>query len=47
MISSAHSVALQYHASWKVDVNTGEVSYPSTLKRYEAEDAALSGEAGM
>lgn len=31
---------------WKVDVNTGVVSFPTTKKRYEAEDAVLSGRAG-
>lgn len=31
---------------WKVDVNTGVVSYPSVLKRYEAEHAVLSGRTG-
>lgn len=44
---SAHTVTLQYHAMWKVDVNTGVVSYPTTKKRYEAEDAVLSGAACM
>lgn len=44
-LNSSHSITLQYHASWKVDVKTGAVTYPSTLKRYEAEDADLSGNA--
>lgn len=44
--SGAHTVTLQYHSMWKVDVNTGVVSYPSTKKRYEAEEADLSGRAG-
>ncbi|EMR63395.1 putative galactan -beta-galactosidase protein [Eutypa lata UCREL1] len=43
--TGSHSITLQYHESWKVDVKTGAVSYPSTLKRYEAEDAGLSGKA--
>ncbi|XDG07677.1 hypothetical protein ABKA04_007292 [Annulohypoxylon sp. FPYF3050] len=41
--SSAHTVTIDYHSMWKVDVNTGVVSYPSTAKRYEAEHAVLSG----
>jgi hypothetical protein len=31
---------------WAVDVNTGELSFPSSKRRYEAEDAILSGRAG-
>jgi hypothetical protein len=31
---------------WKIDVKTGVISTPSTAKRYEAEDAHLSGRAG-
>ncbi|KAL1872354.1 hypothetical protein Daus18300_004324 [Diaporthe australafricana] len=45
--SGAHTVTLQYHSMWKVDVNTGVVSYPSTKKRYEAEEADLSGRAAI
>ncbi|KAJ4414595.1 hypothetical protein N0V82_007837 [Gnomoniopsis sp. IMI 355080] len=45
--TSAHTVTLQYHAMWAVDVNTGVVSYPTTKKRYEAEDALLSGAASV
>ncbi|KAI1473830.1 carbohydrate-binding module family 35 protein [Daldinia eschscholtzii] len=41
--AGSHSVQIDYHSMWKVDVNTGAVSYPSTLKRYEAEHAVLSG----
>ncbi|ORY72065.1 Arabinanase/levansucrase/invertase [Pseudomassariella vexata] len=41
--TGAKTIQLQYHAMWKVDVNTGVVSYPATKKRYEAEDADLSG----
>ena len=37
----SHSVQIDYHSMWKVDVNTGVVSYPSTLKRYEAEHHGL------
>jgi hypothetical protein len=46
-LSSAKTVTLQYHAMWKVDPASGVVSYPTTKKRYEAEDAQLSGRAGM
>ena len=45
-LRSAKTVTLQYHSMWKVDPNTGVVSYPSTKKRYEAPDALLSGRAG-
>lgn len=31
---------------WRVDVNTGVIAYPTTKKRYEAEDALLTGRAG-
>lgn len=31
---------------WKVDTTTGVVSYPSSKKRYEAENALISGRAG-
>ncbi|KAI2617116.1 carbohydrate-binding module family 35 protein [Hypoxylon sp. NC1633] len=41
--SGAHTITIDYHTMWKVDVNTGVVSYPTTLKRYEAEHAVLSG----
>ncbi|KAI1496348.1 Arabinanase/levansucrase/invertase [Biscogniauxia marginata] len=40
-----HTISLDYHSMWKVDVNTGAVSYPSTAKRYEAEHADLVGTA--
>ncbi|KAI5867826.1 carbohydrate-binding module family 35 protein [Durotheca rogersii] len=39
----SRSVTLDYHSMWKVDPNTGVVSYPTTQKRYEAEHAVLSG----
>ncbi|KAI9048980.1 hypothetical protein LZ554_006829 [Drepanopeziza brunnea f. sp. 'monogermtubi'] len=45
--ATAHTVALEYHAMWKVDVTTGEVSWPTTKKRYEAEAAAISGRAAI
>ncbi|KAI4864827.1 carbohydrate-binding module family 35 protein [Hypoxylon rubiginosum] len=41
--AGAHTVTIDYHTMWKVDPNTGVVSYPTTLKRYEAEHAVLSG----
>ncbi|KAK7397899.1 hypothetical protein QQX98_012734 [Neonectria punicea] len=41
------SVTLEYHSMWKVDVNTGVVSWPTTKKRYEAEDAVLLGRAAV
>lgn len=47
MMRSAKTLTLDYHAMWKIDVNTGEVSYPTTKKRYEAENASLSGRAGV
>ena len=40
---SAKTVQLQYHAMWKVDVRTGEVTFPAATKRYEAVDAKISG----
>lgn len=40
-------VTLEYHAQWKIDVNTGEVSVPSQKRRYEAEEAAISGRAAV
>lgn len=46
-LNSAKTVTLQYHAMWAVDVNTGVVTYPTSKKRYEAEDAELSGRASM
>ncbi|KAE8446598.1 hypothetical protein EG329_011791 [Mollisiaceae sp. DMI_Dod_QoI] len=45
--TSAKTVSLDYHAMWKVDVNTGVISYPTTKKRYEAEDAILTGRAAV
>ncbi|KAJ5042810.1 uncharacterized protein L3040_004203 [Drepanopeziza brunnea f. sp. 'multigermtubi'] len=45
--ATAHTLALEYHAMWKVDVTTGEVSWPTTKKRYEAEAAAISGRAAI
>ncbi|KAF2187497.1 carbohydrate-binding module family 35 protein [Zopfia rhizophila CBS 207.26] len=40
-------VTLEYHAQWKIDVNTGEVSFPSQKRRYEAEHAEISGRAAV
>ncbi|CZR60141.1 uncharacterized protein PAC_10037 [Phialocephala subalpina] len=45
--SSAKTFSLQYHAMWKIDVGTGVVSYPTTKKRYEAEDAVITGRAAV
>jgi len=39
---SAKTVTLQYHAMWKLDVNTGVVSYPTAKKRYATRDAQVS-----
>lgn len=38
-------VTLDYHAQWKIDVATGEVSAPSVKRRYEAEEAEVKGRA--
>jgi hypothetical protein len=43
---SAKTVTLQYHAMWKVDVNTGLVSYPTTKKRYAVGDAQMLQRSG-
>ncbi|KAI8630321.1 carbohydrate-binding module family 35 protein [Xylariaceae sp. FL1651] len=40
--SGSKTVQLDYHSMWKVDVKTGAISYPSTLKRYEANHSVLS-----
>jgi hypothetical protein len=40
------NVTLDYYDMWKIDVDSGLVSTPSTAKRYEAEDAHISGRAG-
>ncbi|KAK8094628.1 Arabinanase/levansucrase/invertase [Apiospora hydei] len=37
--AGARTVALQYHAMWKVDPGTGVVSFPATRKRYAAAEA--------
>lgn len=42
----AKTVTLDYYDMWKVDVKTGVVSTPTVAKRYEAEDAIISGRAG-
>ena len=39
-------LTLDYHAQWKIDVGTGEVSFPSLKRRYEAEGAEIVGRAG-
>lgn len=38
-------MTLDYHAMWKVDVNTGVVSFPAAGKRYAAIDAERTGNA--
>ncbi|OCL06395.1 carbohydrate-binding module family 35 protein [Glonium stellatum] len=43
--SKSKNVTLDYHAQWKIDVETGEVSFPSLKRRYEAEDAEIRGRA--
>ncbi|KAF4636355.1 hypothetical protein G7Y89_g1727 [Cudoniella acicularis] len=40
---TAKTFTLQNHAMWKVDATTGVVSFPTTARRYEAEDAVISG----
>ncbi|KAI2786778.1 hypothetical protein POX_g09172 [Penicillium oxalicum] len=45
--TSAKSVTLNYHSMWAVDVNTGEIKFPSTKKRHEAEEANLFGRAAI
>ena len=45
--SNGKKLTLEYHAQWKIDVSTGEVSYPKQKKRYEAEDATLEGRAAI
>ena len=32
--ASAKRATLDYHALWKIDVRTGEISFPKTQKRY-------------
>lgn len=39
--TSNKKVTLEYHAQWRIDVSTGEVTTPSKKRRYEAEDAEL------
>ncbi|KAJ4366239.1 hypothetical protein N0V83_007875 [Neocucurbitaria cava] len=41
--TSNKKVTLEYHAQWRIDVSTGEVTTPSKKRRYEAEDAELKG----
>lgn len=45
MNCSNKSLALDYHAMWKVDVDTGMLSYPTAKKIYEAEDGIITGTA--
>jgi len=39
---SAKTVQLQYHSMWKIDINTGLVSFPTTKKRYQVAEGTLS-----
>jgi hypothetical protein len=41
------NVTLEYHDLWKIDVETGIVSYPTTQKRYEPDHDQLSKKSGM
>lgn len=34
LCARAKRATLDYHALWKIDVKTGEVSFPKTRKRY-------------
>ncbi|KAF2801019.1 carbohydrate-binding module family 35 protein [Melanomma pulvis-pyrius CBS 109.77] len=40
-------VTLEYHAQWKLDVKTGEVSTPKLKRRFEAEHAEIVGRAAV
>jgi hypothetical protein len=46
LIRRAKNVTLAYYDMWKIDVDTGVVTSPTVAKRYEAEDAIISGRAG-
>jgi len=41
--TNSKKLTLEYHAQWKVDVKTGEVSFPKKKRRYEAENASVEG----
>jgi beta-xylosidase len=43
--ASAKKVTLDYHAQWKLNVETGEVVLPSRKRRYEAKNAVVGGRA--
>jgi hypothetical protein len=43
--SNGKKLTLEYYAQWKIDVNTGVVSFPKQTRRYEAEHASLEGRA--
>ena len=45
--NSNKKVTLDYHAQWKIDASTGEVSTPSVKRRYEAEHAEIEGRAAV
>lgn len=40
--SSNKTLSLDYHAMWKVDVNTGVVTFPAAGKRYIGQEARVS-----
>jgi len=41
--TNSKKLMLEYHAQWKIDVKTGEVSFPQKKRRYEAENASIGG----
>jgi hypothetical protein len=45
--SKNKKLTLDYHPQWKIDVATGEVSWPKKKRRYEAEDASVEGRAAI
>lgn len=45
--SNGKRITLDYHAQWKIDVGTGEVSFPKKKRRYEAEHAQIVGRAAV
>ncbi|KAH8205160.1 hypothetical protein TruAng_000725 [Truncatella angustata] len=45
--SSKKTVWMDWHDMWKIDVNTGVVSFPTTKKTYAAEHSQLSKRSGV
>lgn len=45
--TAGKKVSLDYHAQWRIDVRTGEVSVPALKRRYEAERAEVIGRAAV